>query len=85
MPRVQVPSNAYRVDIIESQHSWGQKIDESVYFDNETEARQYANDYNLKHNNLDNVPDWYMWADYVGFTKPSTLHHSCHVVLEIET
>ena len=35
-------------------------------FDNEAEARKWAVDYNLKHNNLDSAPDWYVRADYAG-------------------
>jgi hypothetical protein len=65
MPRVELKT-AYRVDMIESERGWGQKLDESIYFDNEAEARQYAIDYNLKHNNLDYVPDWYIRAEYRG-------------------
>lgn len=65
MPRVTIP-NAYRVDIIESERGWGQKLDETIYFDNESEARKYAEDYNNKYNNLDYVPDWYMRAEYRG-------------------
>lgn len=66
MPRIQSIPQAYRVDIIESERGWGSKIDETIYFDNEAEARQYAVDYNRKYNNLDYVPDWYMRAEYVG-------------------
>jgi hypothetical protein len=66
MPRIAHIPQAYRVDIIESERGWGQKVDESIYFDNEAEARQYAIDYNRKYNNLDYVPDWYMRAEYVG-------------------
>lgn len=65
MPEVKLQS-AYRVDLIESERGWGQKIDETKYFDNEAEARQWAADYNRKHNNLDYVPDWYIRAEYVG-------------------
>lgn len=65
MPRVQMPT-AYRVDIIESERGWGQKVDESIYFDNADEARKYVVDYNLKYNTSDEVPDWYMVAQYVG-------------------
>jgi hypothetical protein len=39
------------------------------YFDNESEARQAAIDYNTKHNNLKEAPDWYVRADYVGPVK----------------
>lgn len=57
---------AYRVDIIESERGWGSKIDESIYFDNELEARLYVKVYNDTHNTATEVPDWYMRADYVG-------------------
>jgi hypothetical protein len=65
MPRVQL-TTAFRVDIIESERGWGQKLDETIYFDNEAEARQYVIDYNLKYNTATEVPDWYMRAEYVG-------------------
>lgn len=59
--------DAFRVDIIESERGWGSKIDESKYFDNEIEARQFVTDYNSKHNLPSSyVPDWYMIAQYVG-------------------
>jgi len=57
---------AYRVNIVEYERGWGSKIDETILFDNEAEARQYAIDYNAKHNSQVNVPDWYMLADYAG-------------------
>lgn len=69
MPRIEKPK-AFRVDIIESERGWGQKIDESIYFDNELEARLYVKTYNDKHNPPlkpgEGVPDWYMVAEYVG-------------------
>ena len=65
MPRVELKT-AYRVDIIESERGWGSKIDETIYFDNEAEARKYAIDYNNEYNNEPTAPDWYMRADYVG-------------------
>jgi hypothetical protein len=69
MVRIERPSVSYRVDIIESERGWGQKLDESIYFDNADEALQYAEEYNRKHNNLDYVPDWYMRAEYVGAVR----------------
>lgn len=66
MARIAKIPTAYRVDMIESERGWGQKLDETIYFDNEAEARKFAIDYNLKHNNLDYVPDWYIRAEYVG-------------------
>ena len=65
MPQVQLPKT-YRVDIIESERGWGSKIDETLYFDNDDEAPQYAIDYNNKYNTATEVPDWYMRAEYVG-------------------
>ena len=65
MPEVKLTA-AYRVDIIESERGWGSKIDETKYFDNEAEARKWANDYNAKYNTATQVPDWYMRAEYVG-------------------
>lgn len=56
---------AYRVDIIESERGWGSKVDEVKYFYTEKDAREYCTTYNLR-NNEPIVPDWYMYADYVG-------------------
>lgn len=56
---------AYRVDIIEYERGWGSKLDDTKYFDNETEARKYAADFNNK-NTAKEVPDWYMIAEYIG-------------------
>ena len=44
MPRVQL-TTAFRVDIIESERGWGQKIDETIYFDNEAEDWYMRADY----------------------------------------
>jgi hypothetical protein len=59
---------AYRVDIIESELGWGSKIDESLYFDDETEARKFCEDFNAG-NTATTVPDWYMVAEYCGAVK----------------
>lgn len=59
----------FRVDIIESERGWGSKIDESIYFDNEPEARAYVEEYNRKHNLPVVAPDWYMVAVYEGEVK----------------
>jgi hypothetical protein len=55
----------FRVDLIEYERGWGSKIDETIYFDNEAEARQYCEDFNAK-NTATTVPDWYMIAVYGG-------------------
>ena len=64
MPRISKPVG-YRVDLIEYERGWGSKIDETIYFDNEAEARKYCEDFNAK-NTAKTVPDWYMIADYRG-------------------
>jgi hypothetical protein len=64
MAQIQRP-RAYRVDIIESERGWGQRVDETLYFDNEAEAREYCRQFNSR-NTAAVAPDWYMRADYVG-------------------
>jgi len=64
MPRITKPVG-YRVDLIEYERGQGSKIDETIYFDNEAEARKYCEDFNSK-NTAKEVPDWYMIADYRG-------------------
>lgn len=68
MPRV-VIKPAFRVDIVEYERGWGQKLDETLYFDNELEARDFATNYNTKYNLPGPVPDWYMVAEYRGEVK----------------
>jgi hypothetical protein len=60
------PPKAYRVDIVEYERGWGSKIDETLYFDDEQEAKDYATNYNKKHNTAPTAPDWYMAAQYSG-------------------
>jgi hypothetical protein len=43
----------------------GSKIDETLYFDNEAEARKVCNDFNAG-NTAAVAPDWYMVAEYRG-------------------
>lgn len=50
------------VQIIESEAGWGQKVDETLYFDSTEEAEKYVKDYNDKHNTAKRTPDWYMVA-----------------------
>jgi len=61
MSRRLAPGEKVRVQIIESERGWGQKVDEVKYFDTYEEAEAFVNDYN-KENNLPYVPDWYMYA-----------------------
>lgn len=60
------PSESYRVDIVEYERGWGSRVDETLYFDNEQEAKKYADSYNKKYNTEAVVPDWYMVAQYIG-------------------
>lgn len=64
MARIEKPTT-YRVDLIEYERGWGSKVDETLYFDNEAEAREYAKTFNAK-NTSKEVPDWYMIAEYRG-------------------
>jgi hypothetical protein len=59
---------AYRVDIIEYERGWGSKVDETLYFDNEEEARKVCDDFNAG-NTAKTVPDWYMVAEYRGAVR----------------
>jgi hypothetical protein len=56
---------AFRVDIMEYERGWGSKVDETKFFDNEQEARDFCKQYNAK-NTATTVPDWYMVANYAG-------------------
>jgi len=53
---------AYRVDIIESEAGWGQRIDDSVFFLDKTAAKEWADAYNKQFNPPGPAPDWYMYA-----------------------
>lgn len=66
MPQVKKPSTVYKVVLTEYERGWGSRHWDTLYFDNASEARQYALNYNNTHNNLSSAPDWYVRADYVG-------------------
>lgn len=68
MSRITKPCG-YRVSLTEYERGWGQKPWDDVYFDNETEAREYAEAYNRKHNNEKTAPDWYVLARYEGCVR----------------
>lgn len=51
----------WRVDVIESERGWGQKIDSTKFFKTEPEAVKWVKEYNAE-NNLPYVPNWYMYA-----------------------
>jgi hypothetical protein len=66
MAEIKLPP-LWRVNIIESELGWGNKIDETKYFDSEESARTFVKHYNTLHNPPKAVaPDWYMIAEYVG-------------------
>ena len=53
-----------KVEIIESERGWGQKVDSLKEFDSLKEAEDFVRKYNSK-NTKDTVPDWYMYARIV--------------------
>jgi hypothetical protein len=57
------PIKTWRVDIMEYERGWGSRLDESIYFDNEVEAKDYVTKFNSQ-NTADTAPDWYMVASY---------------------
>lgn len=57
-------SEKIKVEIIESERGWGQRIDETIEFDTLPEARLFIKEYNAKNNEVE-VPDWYMYARLV--------------------
>lgn len=52
----------FRVDIIESERGWGQKVDSQKFFESADEAYQFVERFNAN-NNEDYAPDWYMRAE----------------------
>jgi hypothetical protein len=67
MPRISAPNiTAYKVQLTEYERGWGQRPWETIYFDNEDEARRFAEDYNRRNNTESHAPDWYVRADYAG-------------------
>jgi hypothetical protein len=58
-------SNAWKVEIIESERGWGSKIDEIKYFDSEESAKAFCANFN-KDNPPGPAPDWYMQANLIG-------------------
>lgn len=67
MAQIEKPNvTAFKVQLTEYERGWGQKPWDTLYFDCEASARQYAIDYNNKHNNLKETPDWYVRAEYAG-------------------
>lgn len=51
----------WKVDIIESERGWGQRLDSRKEFQSYEEAMQFVVKFNAE-NNKPVVPDWYMRA-----------------------
>lgn len=64
MPEVKIPT-AFKVEVIESERGWGQRLDEVKYFDNRDEALSFVRTFNAQ-NTATVIPDWYMYASYCG-------------------
>lgn len=59
-----------KVQIIESEAGWGQKVDEVKEFPTYEEAVAFVKGYNNRHNPPGNVtPSWYMYARVEGDTS----------------
>lgn len=54
-----------KVEIIESERGWGQKVDETKTFETKDAAEKFVNEYNSK-NTEPTTPDWYMYARIVN-------------------
>jgi hypothetical protein len=65
----------YRVDMIESEAGWGQKVDEKFYFRTQQDAADYVKTYNEKYNNKPTTPSWYIRAEgpHTEYVDPKLL------------
>lgn len=54
-----------KVEIIESERGWGQKVDQVKEFATREEADAFIKEFN-KDNNKSIIPDWYMYARIQG-------------------
>lgn len=54
-----------KVELIESERGWGQKVDEIKEFDTLEQANAFITEFNSK-NDKAVVPDWYMYARLQG-------------------
>lgn len=52
----------WAVDILESERGWGNRIDDTRYFETKQQAQEFVKEYNKDNNPLLPVPDWYMIA-----------------------
>lgn len=60
MPELNL-GETWKVEIIESERGWGQKVEEVKFFDNQQEAEAFVQEFNSQ-NTETTVPDWYMYA-----------------------
>lgn len=56
----------FKVDLIESERGWGQRVDQTREFNTYDEAVDFIKSFNSQ-NNLPVVPDWYMYATPANF------------------
>lgn len=55
-------NKVYKISVIESERGWGSKIDDYMVCLTHEDAILFKKEFNSD-NNLDVVPDWYMYAD----------------------
>lgn len=58
------PEDKIKVELVESEAGWGQRIDETKEFDSMKLAKAYVDDFN-NDNNEATTPEWYMYARIV--------------------
>jgi hypothetical protein len=53
-----------KVELIECEAGWGQRVDEVLEFNSKQAAREYCDEFNEKNDEL-KTPEWYMYARIV--------------------
>ena len=53
-----------KVELIESEAGWGQRVDEVLEFNSKKAAQEYCDEFNSKNDKLA-TPEWYMYARIV--------------------
>ena len=61
----QVEFSRHKVTLYEFELGWGSRVDDTLYFETEDEARNYVKNFNSK-NTASTAPDWYMVAEYTN-------------------
>jgi hypothetical protein len=59
--KIKRKKEVWKVDIIESERGWGQKVDETKEFKTYAAAKRFVDKFNSK-NTEASAPDWYMVA-----------------------